>query len=186
VSENTGLLSSLFGGGDGNFDSVNTSSATIGGIGEDLPFEQFFADDSLSASETVSIQNDGYDTIALRLSILITGAQEPLTITINNDTNNKYTYENTDGSFVTGSNSIQLVNPNADFCFTNGWVIVTSGGDNFKTVNSRLSAPVDRRGELLDNATYENRSPVSSMEITLPSNIDPNADSSFIEAYGWS
>lgn len=29
VSENTGLLSSLFGGGDGNFDSVNTDDAAI-------------------------------------------------------------------------------------------------------------------------------------------------------------
>jgi len=29
VSENTGLLSSLFGGGDGNFDSVDTGSATV-------------------------------------------------------------------------------------------------------------------------------------------------------------
>lgn len=76
VSENTGLLSSLFGGGDGNFDSVDTGSATVtnqvdagsvntgevsnGGDFVNLP--DGYELDNLPEDETIKVSRGKFDT----------------------------------------------------------------------------------------------------------------------------
>lgn len=70
VSENTGLLSSLFGGGDGNFDSVNTDAATIGGQESDYQFELVESVSDSGTSSTVSVPvSKSYDQYEIRYFI---------------------------------------------------------------------------------------------------------------------
>jgi len=177
VSENTGLLSSLFGGGDGNFDSVNTGETTLtDNIREQATAIDTDTDDSNALDLSLSGLND---TRAQTVYLDLNGSGDgpvDLKIQVNNDTTTVYDYviQNTTNTTHTTGDTAFRANyvGGRDYFFVFDIGNPRSGGSPKPTISQRTQA--DNRDRIVQGR-YNTSDTVSSIQITTANGINPNA-----------
>ena len=176
VSENTGLLSKLFSGGDGNFDSVNTGNLLIG----DVEYLNHINDYVVSGGGAIDISD--FDSLTMdypdrELILLLKwndgGTQQDIHIRFNGDgaATGNYGYVDESGTETAGENNIVLMTQSSPF---NGAYFTISISRAFETLLSvdRAMVREDRADSIAQRGFRDTVENTTSIQIIPTSGTD--------------